>query len=361
MDSAGTTTVAWQATWPGAFPVVVAVQPPAPPGLVMAATGPFGGPFAAPRIAIANPPGATPGAGGSGQVGSANAGKLSLVADAAGRVLVSGLVGVAQLPWPAPGPSAGLVYAIADGAGPFAAAPPVTGLPASGISAPSWTLGPGGQILGADAGVSGATSELRTTLFQSTGRSAAPPRTPTRRLAEPRRRASPAASTPGRRRDRRVHHRPHDLDRDLRQRQLLGGKHPVGDPPGPRHDMVPGEVVSGLISPYFPIAASFDDRGSGIVGYQQTPKDALAVAYLHPVDGDCPPADGSATTAAGPLAFPNTAVIADSHLRAATIQATCMTRSRCRGTLVLRDRASRPLRQAACRLPADTPRESTLA
>lgn len=336
MAADGTTTVAWEATGPPGL-VTTGGPPPTPPGLVMAATGPPGGAFSGPRVAIPSPAGATVGA----TVGSITVADLAARSDASGRVVLSALVG--QLSLPGSGPASALIDTTAVGAGPFGATQAIPGLPPSpGSTAPSLALGGGGTLLEAHGVSASSATALQTTLGAAGGglRTALP----YQYAAIGGLSASSIAAGFDAGDDAVV---AFTVDHPISTSAFSNGNFAEGsilsvvDRPG-APTWCSAQLISGLISPYYPIFAGFGDQGGGIVGYQQTPKDEIAVAYLRPIAGDCPPP--APTTAAPPTPLSVAAAApADPKLRSATIQATCLMTGRCRGRLTLLDSRSRTL------------------
>jgi hypothetical protein len=333
MAADGTTTVAWQAEEPPGLETMG--PPPTPPGIVMAATGAAGGPFAAPRVAIAGAAGATLGA----TIGSTTVGDLVAQSDAAGRVLVSALIG--QLSLPGSGPPTALTYATALGAGPFSAAATIPGLPPSGNAAGTrWALGSGSNLLEAHGASSSSASALQTTLGPADG--ALTTAFPYQYAAAGGVTTSSVAAGFDAGGDGVV---AFTIDHPISTSAFANGNFAEGSilsvvhrPGAP--SWCSAQLVSGLISPYYPIFAGFGDHGGGIVGYQQTPKDEIAVAYLRPIAGDCPPPAPTTSAPPAPLSVA-AAAAANPKLGSATIQATCLTAARCRGRLTLLDTRSR--------------------
>ena len=333
MAADGTTTVAWEATGPPGLQTTSG-PPPTPPGLLMAATGPAGGPFAAPRQAVASPNGASVGA----TIGSLTVGDLTARSDVAGRVVISALIG--QLSLPGAGPAPGLIYTAAVGAGPFGPAVAIPGLPPAVSSATSLALGSGGALLEAHGASTSSASALETTLGAADG--GLTTALPYQYAAIGGLGASSVASGFDTGGDAVV---AFTVDHPISTSAFANGNFAEGAILSVVHragtaSWCAAQLVSGLISPYYPIFAGFGDHGGGIVGYQQTPKGDLAVAYLRPVAGDCPPPAPTTAAAPAPLSVA-AAAHADPRLRSATIRATCLTSGRCRGRLTLLDAHSR--------------------
>jgi hypothetical protein len=336
MAADGTTTVAWEATEPPGL-VTTGGPPPSPPGLVMAATGPPGGAFSAPRVAVPSPAGLTVGA----TVGSITVADLAARSDASGRVVLSAVIG--QLSLPGSGPASSLIETTAVGAGPFGAAQAIPGLPSSpGSPPPSLALGSGGTLLAAHGVSASSATALQTTLGAAGG--ALSTALPYQYAAIGGLSASSIATGFDAAGDAiaafTVDHPISTTafsNGNFAEGSILSVVHPPGAPA-----WCSAQLISGLISPYYPIFAGFGEQGGGIVGYQQTPKDAIAVAYLRPIAGDCPPPAPTTAAATAPLSVA-AAAPADARLRSATIQATCLTTARCRGRLTLLDSRSRTL------------------
>ncbi|HWH09934.1 MAG TPA: hypothetical protein VG165_02310 [Solirubrobacteraceae bacterium] len=336
MAADGTTTVAWEATGPPGLQAT-AGPPPTPPGLVMAATGPAGGPFSAPRAALSSPTGATVGA----TLGSIAVADLTARSDATGRVVISALIG--QLGLPGSGPAPTLIDTTAAGPGPFGTAQAIPGLPPSpGSPPPSLALGSGGTLLEAHGVSASSATALQTTLGAASGGLSTA--LPYQYAAIGGLSASSIASGFDAGGDAVV---AFTVDHPISTSAFSNGNFAEGSilsvvhrPGAP--SWCSAQLISGLISPYYPIFAGFGDRGGGIVGYQQTPKDELAVAYLRPIAGDCPPPAPTTAAPPAPLSVAAAAPV-DPQLRSATIQATCLTTGRCRGRLTLLDSRSRTL------------------
>jgi hypothetical protein len=250
---------------------------------------------------------------------------------------------VGQVSLPGSGPPSTLVYASAVGGDPFGAAQAVPGLPSSpGSPPPSLALGSGGTLLAAHGVSASSATALQTTLGAAGG--ALSTALPYQYAAIGGLSASSIATGFDAAGDAIA---AFTVDHPISTTAFSNGNFAEGSILSVVHrpgaaSWCSAQLVSGLISPYFPIFAGFGDHGGGIVGYQQTPKDELAVAYLRPIAGDCPPPAPTTAATPAPLSLASAAP-ADPKLRSATIQATCLTSGRCRGRVTLLDSRSRTL------------------
>ncbi|MEA2198412.1 MAG: hypothetical protein QOJ25_2463 [Solirubrobacteraceae bacterium] len=317
MDSQGTAKIAWQPYEP------TTSDPNPPPGVVMAASAPRGGTFGAPGPALTAATGSI-------------VRNLSINSDNDGRVLVSATVS-APPTWADPTGGPAIDFAIAAPGGAFSSKgqlPAATG----GLFGPAWTTAPDGSLLEASPTQTASTGGLATTQIATNGSTSTQdavdlPSTPT----QP---AQIARIVPG-----------FDTSGDtILAFTRLGSTQPAGfgNPtagsilsvvkPAGSGAWCPPQLVSGLMSPFFPIGAAYDGAGHGVILYQQTPYGTVAAAYVTGHSGGCV----APTTAPMTITLASVAR-ADRKLHTATIALRCAASTGCHGKLVLLGSASRTL------------------
>jgi hypothetical protein len=320
IDPAGTVTVAWHADQPYGYQPSAA---PNPPGLVMAATASRGGAFSAPRAALTGPSGAV-------------VNDLEVQSDSAGRVVVDAVISNPAPTWNNPGGTPPQVtYATATGDGPFSAQQEL-GTDRGGFS-PTWTLASDGGLLEAHPDLTSGQigiGQLITNQVDANGSitTETPYQIPPGVLAGVNRVAGGLDSTG----DRTVVFTTGET--------LAPGN--FGNPASGSilsvikfagsSSWCQAQLISGLMSPYFPISVAFDGHGRGIAAYQQNPWGDIAVSYLVPHAG-CPPPAAQIPVALAPSAR------TDPKLHTATVASLCTTTSGCRGRLILLDSSRRTL------------------
>lgn len=317
MDAQGTATIAWQPE------ESTTSEPNPPPGVVMAASAPRGGTFGAPGPAL------------TGATGSV-VGNLSINSYNDGRVLVSATV-TALLTSADPTGGSAIDLAIATPGGAFS---PEGQLPAptGGLFGPALALAPDGSLLEASPTQTASTGGLATTQIATNGS------TSTQDAVDlpnaPRSLAEIARIVPG-----------FDASGDTILAFTSGDStqpEGFGNPtagsilsvvkPAGSGAWCPAQLVSGLMSPFFPIGAAYDSTGHGVMLYQQSPYGTVAAAYLTGHSGGCV----APTTAPMTITLASVAR-ADRKLHAATIALRCAAAAGCHGKLVLLGGASRTL------------------
>ena len=309
IDSQGTATIAWQANG----------QPAS--GLVMAASAQPGGSFTAPIPALTGPAGAF-------------VRDLAIQSDSLGFVLVDAMI-VGTPTWSDPGGDPTMTYAAATPGGAFNPQAQLAATNPDGVSSPSWATSAEGTILEANsAQAAGGTGSLSTTEFAPDGTAA----TQDAFQFPPADLAGVWNLTAG-----------FDSDADAIvpftiSTALAPGS--FGNPtagsllltvePAGGGAWCPAQLISGLMSPFFPLTESFGPDGSGVLLYQQTPFGEIAATYLRPETG-CAPAAASTPIALDPIAS------VDHALKTARVTALCTDPSGCTGTLQLLDHSSRTL------------------
>jgi hypothetical protein len=318
MDSQGTATIAWQPE------ESTTSEPDSPAGVVMAASAPRGGTFGAPGPAL------------TGAAGSI-VGNLSINSDNDGPVLVSATVTPSLTSWPPSSGGSGIDFAIATPGGTFSAEGQLP-TPTGGLFGPAWAMAPDGSLLEASPTQTASTGGLATTQIATNGSTSTQdavdlPSTP----GQP---AQTARIVPG-----------FDASGDtilaftsFESTQPDGFGNPTAGSilsvvkPAGSGAWCPAQLVSGLMSPFLPIAAAYDHAGHGIMLYQQSPYGTVAAAYLTGHSGGC----------VAPTTAPTTMILAsvaraDRKLHAATIALSCIATTGCHGKLVLLGGASRTL------------------
>ena len=318
IDPQGTATIAWQADAARGFEPA---GTPGPPGVVMAASAGPGEPFAAPEAALT-------GAGGTLVQG------LAIQSDANGQVLVSATL-AAPPSWTDPSGSPAINFAIASPGGAFSPQGQLATTP-SGVDPTGWAIAPDGSVLATTAAQTTSGGQLSTTEIATNGTTST--QNPFQVAVTPGQLGSVWRIVPG-----------FDSGGDAIVLFTAGETmHPgsFGNPsagsilsvtePSGSGAWCAAQLVSGLMSPFFPIGVAYDTAGHGIVLYQQNPWGDIAASYLTPYQG-CPP-----TTASIPLIIA-TVARAGRALHFASIASHCTVIHECLGKLVLLNRASRTL------------------
>jgi hypothetical protein len=318
MDSQGTATIAWQ-------PEESTISEPGTPlGVVMAASAPRGGTFGAPAPALTGVTGWT-------------VQDLSISSDNGGRVLVSATVSPSLALWPPPSGVPAIDFAIATPGGAFS---PEGQLPAptGGMFGPAWAMAPDGSLLEASPTQTGSTGGLATTQIATNGSTSTQdavdiPITPGSLGATAR--IAPGFDASG---DTILAFTSGDSTQPNGFGNPTAGSILSVVKPAGSGAWCPAQVVSGLMSPFFPIAAAYDGAGHGVMLYQQTPYGNVAAAYLTGASGGCE----APTTAPMTITLASVAR-ADRKLHTATIALRCAATTGCHGKLVLLGGASRTL------------------
>jgi hypothetical protein len=309
IDSQGTATIAWPAE----------SQPP--PALVMAASAQPGELFSTPMPALTGPAGAF-------------VRDLAIQSDSSGRVLVDAMIVVAPT-WSDPGGDPTMTYATAASGGSFNPEAQLGATNPDGVSSPSWATGAEGTILEANsAQAAGGTGSLSTTEIAPDGTAATQDafQFPVNELAGVWNLTTGFDSNG----DAVV---PFTISMTLQPGgfgnptagSLLATVEPAGS-----GAWCPAHLISGLMSPFFPLTEGFGPSGTGVLLYQQTPFGEIAATYLRPQTGCAPP------TTSIPIALAPSATV-DRAINTARITALCTDSSGCTGTLLLVDHASRTL------------------
>jgi len=325
MDAQGTATIAWQAEGPAG------TQPggtSSPLGLVMAASADPGKPFTAPVTALTGPSGAL-------------VHDLSIQSESSGPVLVDATI-MSMPSWSDPSGSPEMTYATADPGGAFTPQLQLSSSPSNFESSAGWATTNGGALEAQAANDAGGNGELSTTQIAPGGAIA----TSAPFQFTPPDFGSVFSLAPGldSNGDAIV---PFTTFSTMQPGSFgnptAGSILSVVEPAG-SDSWCPAQTVSGLMSPFFPIAAGFGPGDHGVLIYQQTPWGELAAAYLTPQTG-CGPAAGAI-----PIEVASSAS-ASRTLRSASIAATCIASGGCKGKLVLLDSSARTLASGGIAAP----------